>query len=91
MGDMNIDKLKEAAEKATPGPWHVDHVVCVRTPGDGDSVAVAVSDRTLPRGQSKHNAAFIAAADPTTILALIERLEALEDEVKDMTVTEPTS
>ncbi len=75
---MNIDKLKAAAEKAKPGPWE-------RVLGD-DSSDVIVPGGNADTGENmiadchwneRHqaNATFIAAADPTTILALIERLE----------------
>ncbi len=61
MGDVNIDKLKEAAEKVPPTPWDGSPQRCHLGP---ELVAVR---------------AFIAAADPTTILDLIARLKAAKE------------
>ena len=77
----DLAKLKELAEAATPGMWRqvfddqceVDTVRSV----DGDFV---LADDLLAR-----DAAFIAAANPATILALISRLEEAEGQLLDRT------
>ncbi|KKM21692.1 hypothetical protein LCGC14_1632860 [marine sediment metagenome] len=56
---MNLDKLKETAEMASPA-WWIER--------DLEIHDICEEDRP-----------FIAAADPTTILALIELLEATEN------------
>jgi len=81
----DIAELKRLAQKATPGPWAVRE--------DGFAVVseacwVAGTDRRSARGfgeeSSKTTAAYIAAANPQAILALIERLETLEECLKTM-------
>lgn len=80
MTDIDIAVLKAAAKAATPGPWHY------QPPDDDDahvpwSYVWGPSIRSLggsSRPQDDADRAFIAAADPTAVLALIERLERAE-------------
>lgn len=72
-----IARLREAAEKATPGPWFVwssgaaNDSPLVR--GRSDALIVATVNRHIgPRVAD--NAAFIALANPATILALLDAL-----------------
>jgi len=61
-------ELRELAEKATPGPWKREGryiKVNMQQP-----VVCEVESR-----ESRDNAAFIAAANPQTILALLQELE----------------
>lgn len=75
---MNTDELKKLAEAASPGPWWL-----YERDKDGNSV---VSDPNNERQvkrwidcNNKRDAAFIAAANPATVLELIaERDELLE-------------
>lgn len=91
----NIDKqaLREAAEKATPGNWWIDshgqsmvsfidnEVLEVFTT-DNKRVAVRHEDTgNLSRWRNDNDATFIATADPATVLALLDELEA-----KDTTI-----
>ena len=75
--DVNLDKLKEAAEKATHELACNDEKWAYVT----DIVAAALEagdeDRSEPSTGNYWD--FIAAAGPTTILALIELLEATEN------------
>lgn len=81
----NIDKqaLREAAEKATSGKWE-------RGDGNGnggellvycdDALGSAVCEMTseynaIPKYQRINNLNFIAAANPATVLALLDELE----------------
>ncbi|MBU0213327.1 ead/Ea22-like family protein [Klebsiella pneumoniae] len=72
--------LKAAAEKATPGQWmaftHADsQTFSVHTPDDkrcGDVIKWAGFDG---QRKAKANAEFIALANPSNILALVEALE----------------
>ncbi len=75
--------LREAARKATPGPWILWDDGDV---GTGYPVTKILRNGTTRELESEHIANtderdgnYIALADPTTILALIERLEYLEN------------
>ncbi|HBM7603651.1 TPA: ead/Ea22-like family protein [Enterobacter hormaechei subsp. xiangfangensis] len=81
----NIDKraLREAAEKATPGRWEyypgntsIEYNVDSMDEGQGSIVYVDSGDFT--KKQTDLNGAFIAAANPATVLALLDELEAAE-------------
>ncbi|HGZ0358299.1 TPA: ead/Ea22-like family protein [Enterobacter hormaechei] len=83
----NIDKraLREAAEKATPGRWEyypgntsIEYNVDSMDEDQGSIVYVDSGDFT--QKQTDLNGAFIAAANPATVLALLEELEAKEDQ-----------
>jgi Ead/Ea22-like protein len=58
----NLSSLREAAERATPGPWTIGQVRNTEF-----SSPIATPEAT-----------FIAAANPSTVLALLSRLEATE-------------
>lgn len=89
----NIDKqaLREAAEKATSGKWE-------RGDGNGnggellvycdDALGSAVCEMTseynaIPKYQRINNLNFIAAANPATVLALLDELEAKEKRIAE--------
>jgi hypothetical protein len=63
---IDLEKLAEAAEKATPSPWIADDSIVF---ADGESVALDCRHR---------DASFIALADPQTILKLIRVVKATE-------------
>ena len=81
---MNIEELKRLAEAATPGPW-VSHpkgyygAVC-RADDPYDLVAVTHGQR---RNNVLANEAYIAAANPDTILELIRQRDELLAALKD--------
>lgn len=88
---MNLQRLKELAEKATPGPW-VEARPGLLTKGDWDSVFVDddtdCSDCICYNVEVPDDAQFIAACDPQTILKLIAAVEAAREmEYRGMTVT----
>lgn len=80
---IDLEKLKALAEKATPGPWFVlrnelddpDNVLVHGISSDGlhDDIARTDSGAYPPR---EDDAQYIAAANPQTILAMCEELEA---------------
>ncbi|HCB2205691.1 TPA: ead/Ea22-like family protein [Citrobacter farmeri] len=88
----NIDKraLREAAEKATPGNWWIDsHGQSMVAFIDNDVLEVFSTDNkraavrhedtgNLSRWRNDNDATFIATADPATVLALLDELEAAE-------------
>lgn len=66
---IDIEALRKAAEAATAGPWFVSKYCSVM---DKYHVEVVSSDA------SSEDRAYIAAANPTIIIALLDRLERAE-------------
>jgi hypothetical protein len=67
------------AEKATPGPWF--YIASENSPmGEGWHPALVEYDEDLPlcENVSDPDAAYIAAASPDSVLALLDRLEKAE-------------
>lgn len=80
MTALNKQALREAAEKATAGQWVVelcDEVYAVDG-DDSEQIAMVFSDN------GRSDAAFIAAASPTTMLAMLDGLEATESKCRDL-------
>lgn len=85
--NINIEALKQAAQAATPGPWHqaTDHQ------GTPDSRVINSEYEMLAELDGYcddyrteiANAAFIAAANPAVALELVARLERAERDAKD--------
>jgi hypothetical protein len=83
---MDIAALKAAAERATPGPWHNSHG---SVDNFGNEWQGSLSFEWMPNGRGTdgdginenfaNDAAYIALANPTSILSMIARLEALEE------------
>ncbi|HGY4394679.1 TPA: ead/Ea22-like family protein [Citrobacter freundii] len=77
----NIDKrgLREAAEKATKGRWAVefDDEIYSTDGVNHEQIAMVFSENEA------RDAAFIAAANPATVLALLASLEAAEKRITD--------
>ncbi|SHI10001.1 Ead/Ea22-like protein [Pantoea sesami] len=86
----NIDKraLREAAEKATPGPWGIASNGKTITSNQSHPVAVITEDfhRLLANGKTGGDAEFIAAANPATVLALLDELEAKDQRIAELEV-----
>lgn len=85
---MDTRKLKLAAEIATPGPWkhwgaggvhEVTAEFCTVVHWSGFDQGQTTTNR-----QKRNNAAFIAKADPATVLALIEERDDLLEAIKDL-------
>lgn len=78
-------ELRKLAEAATPGPWHVANKTVALLQDDFFQVnslarwVCLVEDGTP---FSKQDAAFIAAANPMAIIALLDELTALRAKVK---------
>lgn len=77
----NIDKqaLREAADKATKGQWAVefDDEIYSTDVVNHEQIAMVFSENEAS------DAAFIAAANPATMLALLDELEAAEKRIAD--------
>ncbi|EGP0898346.1 ead/Ea22-like family protein [Salmonella enterica] len=84
----NIDKqaLRQAAEKATPGPWEMERENIWFTDEDGYTKHLAYVHQgdDVDDKQDHYNTAFIAAANPATMLALLDENLQLQRE-KDAT------
>lgn len=78
----NIDKqaLREAAEKATKGQWAVefDDEIYSTDGVNHEQIAMVFSENEA------RDAAFIAAANPATVLALLDELEAAEKRIAEL-------
>lgn len=98
MADIEIKpellaELKAKAEAATQGPWRVDDtyetLVFLPTTAPNESIAGVCGDGerisaqgTLCKDRCIANAAFIAAANPQVVLALIAEIEELNVELE---------
>ncbi|EDT9361810.1 hypothetical protein A9571_004150, partial [Salmonella enterica subsp. enterica serovar Miami] len=72
--------LREAAEKATPGPWEMEQENIWFTDTDGyvkHLIYVQQGDDVDDK-QDHYNTAFIAAFNPKVALALLDEVEAAE-------------
>ncbi|EBP0112927.1 ead/Ea22-like family protein [Salmonella enterica] len=91
---MTIDKqaLRQLAERATKGPWRAfsdigTETYAIHTPRDkrcGNVIKWAGFDC---QKNAKANAEFIAAANPATVLALLDELEAAEKRNSELSKT----
>ncbi len=66
--------LRALAQKATPGPWFSDATDAVEAVPHFE-----IDGIPWELGLTRPNAAFIAACDPQTILALLDAVEAATD------------
>lgn len=80
-------RMKAAAEKATPGPWergdgkHGGELLVYCDDALGSAVCEATSEyNAIPKYQRIDNLDFIALANPANILALVESLEKAQAE-----------
>lgn len=82
----NIDKiaLREAAEKATPDYWKYSTFDCAITDDTSSLAIVRMDSGHLNDEQSALNGDFIAAANPATVLALLDELEAAEKRIAEL-------
>ncbi len=92
MKHEELDKLRELASKATPGPW-VWGKAWGKTYGEIDGLHGKENNYVLYMHTyeyeagghieiGKDNAAFIAAVNPSTLTALLDHIDRLEREAK---------
>ena len=76
MTNPNLAEIRARAEAATPEPWEII--------GGGEYVTGVglIIGRECDGGVTSEDAAHIAGMDPTTVLALLDRLEAAEAAVE---------
>lgn len=77
MSEINYKALREAAEKATKGRWAVefDDEIYSTDGVNHEQIAMVFSENEA------RDAAFIAAANPATVLALLDELEAKDSSI----------
>jgi hypothetical protein len=81
---IDTKRLRELAEAATRGQW--EHTGWTESEsnyivdGPGDRIVADTSESERPDA----DAAFIAAANPTTVLALLDEIDRLSAKVSDM-------
>ena len=87
---MNINELEKLAKAATPGPWrqseHEHLKDCIMTHGSNpviycDEVPIMALE----------DAAYVAAANPQTILAMIELMREMFDALDNYEYTDSTA
>lgn len=87
----SLDDLKKKARAATAGDWHCaedggDSFVYAYTSQRPKNIGPVTLIKTLPiilsRQMLHENAVFVSAANPSTVLELIERLERAEQHVE---------
>ena len=81
--DDKLDELERCAEAATEGPWWREFEGVYTDPGDDNEftlVATAERDEMFPELGSRPadiDAMYIAAADPPTVLELVQEIRKL--------------
>lgn len=84
---IDTKRLRELAEKATKGPWRHNkdfgQIGEVATANDG-TLAVVQELAQLDHKRRDMDAEFIAAANPQTILSLLNRIEQDEALMRDV-------
>lgn len=76
---IDLKALREVAEKATPGPWHIGHI----SEHEPEIVDIDGSNGlTICKSYGQADSSYLCAANPITILALIDRLERYEKALK---------
>jgi hypothetical protein len=71
---VDYDDLRAKALAATPGPWETPTGDCVWS----EERLVARGDDERPFVERAANTAFIAAANPVTVLSLLDEIAALK-------------
>ena len=82
MTDAELSALESLARAATPGPWDCDALSTVRSMNNdyrGVGIVYCAIDST-GRVPTINNAAYIAAANPATVLELIAELRQVKAE-----------
>lgn len=84
---MKTEQLKQAALKATPGPWRYDYMpgYCGELIANNGKCVASFNDEP-----TAEDATHFEAANPATILALLECVDALRDMLEQFTKTPST-
>ncbi len=86
---MTTDTLRKLAEAATPGPWRKDlgdgNEMRFVSVDDANGVPIVMMDDFLEENGwtlDQSSIDFIAAANPTAVIALLDEIDALQAKVK---------
>lgn len=85
MSEINYQALRLAAENATPGEWCADDYHGVIADA-GLNANYYIASCSGP--DNRANKRFIAAANPATVLALLDELEAAEKRIAELEARE---
>lgn len=85
MTALNKQALRQLAEKATPGPWEMEHenIWFRDTEGYTKHLMYAYQGDDVDDQQDHDNTAYIAAFNPKVVLALLDELEAAEKRIAE--------
>lgn len=73
---INKQALRQLASRATPGPWTMEHEnIWYCENGYTKHLAYFYQGDDVDDHQDDVNTRYVAAADPTTVLALLDELE----------------
>ena len=87
MSKVDRQALRALAEKATPGAWGKDGVYVCTTITAGETIYVQTWN-AVAESHQESNAQFIAAANPATVLALLDEIEALREKAEKFAIIE---
>ena len=89
--NSKIEELRRLAEAATPGPWRMEHMSISAHIHQVDglhglaSCVIGYGNWDEPKqSEGAKNASFIAAANPATIIALLDELDASKAMVRKL-------
>lgn len=98
---IDLDALEKLADEATPGPWMISlhggpwtascRISTKRGSPNGDIANVLHGLGSRTKDETRSNAAFIAAANPATIKALIAELKEANGLLSDIAASKITS
>ena len=82
----NKQALRQLAEKATPGPWEMEHenIWFRDTEGYTKHLMYAYQGDDVDDQQDHDNTAYIAAFNPKVVLALLDELESAEKRIAEL-------
>ena len=81
---MKLDELEKLAKAATPGPWKVKFDINVSDREGVSVLGAGGTDATAHFDRNRNNATFIAAANPATVLRLVELLRESQAAINDL-------
>ena len=79
MNKQDRDRLRELAEKATPGPWLYHSMGVISQ----NPLRVVLLSNEPRKEQTKYDVMFISESNPQTILSLLDYVDELEKRIFD--------
>ncbi|WP_343482994.1 ead/Ea22-like family protein [Enterobacter cloacae] len=85
MSNIGKQALRNLARRATPGPWAMEHEnIWYYENGYTKHLAYFCQGDDVDDSQDDFNTRYVAAADPSTVLALLDELEAKDQRVAEL-------